>query len=45
MKKEWQKPELICLSINEDTQNGNPGSNIDGSTMTIDGRSTTVLGS
>lgn len=25
MKKEWQKPELVCLSINADTENGNPG--------------------
>lgn len=42
MKKEWQKPELVCLSINTDTENGNPGSNFDGYTPTS---SITVFGS
>lgn len=30
-KKEWQKPELVSLSINEDTQLGPTSVNWDGS--------------
>lgn len=34
MKKEWQKPELICLSVNADTQfNSGPGTDGSSSTM------------